>query len=53
LIRDASPKIKHSSGQKRFGDSGYALEELVAELASAFIGAQIGLPADHVEDHVA
>jgi antirestriction protein ArdC len=35
----------------RFGDAGYALEELVAELASAFIGAHIGLPADHVEDH--
>jgi antirestriction protein ArdC len=34
-----------------FGDAGYALEELVAELASAFIGAHIGLPADHIEDH--
>ena len=35
----------------RFGDAAYALEELVAELASAFIGAHIGLPADHIEDH--
>jgi hypothetical protein len=25
----------------------------VAELASAFIGAHIGLPADHHEDHAA
>jgi antirestriction protein ArdC len=32
-------------------DAFYALEELVAELASAFIGAHIGLPADHLEDH--
>jgi hypothetical protein len=27
--------------------------ELVAELSAAFIGAQIGLPADHIEDHAA
>jgi antirestriction protein ArdC len=38
------------SGLARFGDPAYALEELVAELANAFIGATIGLPADHLED---
>jgi antirestriction protein ArdC len=40
-------------GQTRFGDPAYALEELVAELSAAFIGATIGLPADHLDDHVA
>ena len=46
-------RLNRDFGQTRFGDAGYALEELVAELASAFIGAHIGLPADHLEDHAA
>lgn len=37
----------------RFGDDRYAFEELVAELTSAFLGAHLGLPADHLEDHAA
>jgi antirestriction protein ArdC len=44
-------RLNRDFGQTRFGDAAYALEELVAELASAFIGAHIGLPADHLEDH--
>jgi antirestriction protein ArdC len=44
-------RLNRDFGQTRFGDPGYALEELVAELASAFIGATICLPADHLEDH--
>jgi antirestriction protein ArdC len=44
-------RLNRDFGQTRFGDAGYALEELVAELASAFIGATIELPADHLEDH--
>jgi antirestriction protein ArdC len=57
LAHEQSHATRHPSrlnrdfGQTRFGDAGYALEELVAELASAFIGAHIGLPADHLEDH--
>jgi antirestriction protein ArdC len=47
----AEHRLNRDFGQTRFGDAGYALEELVAELASAFIGATIGLPADHLEDH--
>jgi antirestriction protein ArdC len=47
----ADHRLNRDFGQSRFGDAGYALEELVAELASAFIGATIGLPADHLEDH--
>jgi len=35
----------------RFGDSAYAMEELVAELAAAMVGADLGIPADHLDDH--
>lgn len=44
-------RLDRDFGQKRFGDFGYGLEELVAELCAAFVGATIGLPADHIEDH--
>ena len=46
-------RLNRDFGQKRFGDHGYALEELTAELCAAFVGAQIGLPTDHIEDHAA
>ena len=32
--------------QNRFGSAAYAMEELRAELASAFVGAELGLPTD-------
>jgi antirestriction protein ArdC len=57
LAHEASHATRHATrlnrdfGQTRFGDAGYALEEIVADLASAFIGARIGLPADHLADH--
>lgn len=35
----------------RFGSDAYAMEELVAELASAMVGAELGLPVDHLDDH--
>lgn len=59
LAHEASHWTRHPTrldrdfGQTRFGDPAYALEELVAELSAAFIGATIGLPADHLEDHSA
>ncbi len=31
---------------KRFGSAGYAMEELRAEVASAFIGTELGIPTD-------
>jgi len=46
-------RLNRDFGQKRFGDHGYALEELVAELCAAFVGAELGLPPDHIEDHAA
>ena len=35
----------------RFGSDAYAAEELVAELASALIGADLGLPVTHLDNH--
>ena len=40
----------HRDLQHRFGSTGYAQEELRAELASVFIGAETGLPCD-IENH--
>jgi antirestriction protein ArdC len=37
----------------RFGDDKYAAEELVAELAAAFLAADLGFEAQPREDHVA
>jgi antirestriction protein ArdC len=38
---------------KRFGDQAYAFEELVAELGSAFLCAQLGLENEPRQDHAA
>jgi antirestriction protein ArdC len=46
-------RLDRDFGQKRFGDAGYALEELVAELCAAILGAVLGFPGEHVEDHAA
>lgn len=35
----------------RFGSDAYAMEELVAELASAMLGAELGLPTAHLNNH--
>ncbi len=35
----------------RFGSDAYAMEELVAELSSAFVGAELGLPVEHLDHH--
>jgi antirestriction protein ArdC len=36
---------------KRFGDTGYAREELVAELGAAFLCANLGITPEPREDH--
>jgi antirestriction protein ArdC len=46
----ASHRLDRDFG-KRFGDEKYAAEELVAELASAILGSEIGRPVDHLDDH--
>ena len=46
-------RLDRDLGRKRFGDEGYAMEELVAELGSAFLCADLNitpeLRADHAE----
>ncbi len=46
-------RLNRDFGRKRFGDEGYAMEELVAELGSAFLCADLNitpeLRADHAE----
>ena len=37
--------------KNRFGTAAYAAEELVAELSSAMLGAELGLPVTHLESH--
>jgi antirestriction protein ArdC len=35
----------------RFGCEAYAVEELIAELAAAMLGAELGLPVAHLDHH--
>lgn len=35
----------------RFGSEAYAMEELVAELSAAMLGAELGLPVAHLDHH--
>ena len=44
-------RLNRDFGRKRFGDAGYAVEELVAELGSAFLCADLELTPEVREDH--
>jgi antirestriction protein ArdC len=44
-------RIDRDLGRKRFGDAGYAMEELVAELGSAFLCADLSITLEVREDH--
>jgi antirestriction protein ArdC len=44
-------RLARSFGQKRWGDQGYAMEELVAELGSAFLCADIAITSEVRDDH--
>jgi antirestriction protein ArdC len=46
-------RLAREFGQKRWGDEGYAMEELVAELGSAFLSADLDLTPETREDHAA
>lgn len=46
-------RLDRDFGRKRFGDAGYAREELVAELGAAFLCADLGLELTPREDHAA
>lgn len=57
LAHEGTHSTRHPSrldrdfGRKRFGDEGYAIEELVAELGSAFLCADLELTPEVREDH--
>jgi antirestriction protein ArdC len=57
LAHEMTHATKHPSrldrefGRKRWGDEGYAAEELVAELGAAFLSADLGLTPEPREDH--
>ena len=44
-------RLDRDLGRKAFGDAGYAREELVAELGSAFLAADLGLTLEPRDDH--
>ena len=46
-------RLHRDFGRKRFGDEGYAKEELVAELGAAFICADLGITPVVRDDHAA
>jgi len=46
-----SSRLDRDFGRTRFGDQGYAREELVAELGAAFLSADLGLTPEPRADH--
>ena len=46
-------RLDRDFGRKRWGDEGYAVEELVAELGSAFLSADLDLALEPRPDHAA
>ncbi len=46
-------RLNRDMGRKRWGDAGYAKEELVAELGAAFLCADLGITPETREDHAA
>jgi antirestriction protein ArdC len=49
----APSRLDRSFGRQRFGDEGYAMEELVAELGAAFVCADLDLTPEPRPDHAA
>ncbi len=46
-------RLDRNLGGKRFADTGYAMEELVAEIGAAFLCADLGITPETREDHAA
>lgn len=46
-------RLNREFGRKRWGDEGYAIEELVAELGAAFLCADLNITPDIRDDHAA
>jgi antirestriction protein ArdC len=46
-------RLNREFGRRKFGDEGYAIEELVAEMGAAFLCADLGITPEVREDHIA
>ena len=46
-------RLNRDFGRKRFGDAGYAIEELVAEIGAAFLCADLAITPETRDDHAA
>lgn len=46
-------RLARDFGRRKFGDEGYAREELVAEIGSAFLCCDLGITPEPREDHAA
>ena len=46
-------RLNRDFGRKRFGDEGYAMEELVAEIGSAFLCCDLAITPEVRDDHAA
>lgn len=46
-------RLDRDMGRKVWGDAGYSMEELVAEMGAAFLCADLGITAETREDHAA
>lgn len=46
-------RLDRDLGRKKWGDEGYAMEELVAELGSAFLCSDLGITPEVRDDHAA
>lgn len=59
LLHEATHWTKHPTrldrdfGRKKFGDEGYSKEEIVAELAAAYLAADLGLELAPRDEHAA
>jgi antirestriction protein ArdC len=49
----APSRLARDFGRQKFGDEGYAKEELVAELGAAFLCADLGITPEVRDDHAA
>lgn len=49
----APQRLGRDLGRKRWGDEGYAMEELVAELGAAFVCADLALTPEPRAEHAA
>ena len=46
-------RLNREFGRKKFGDEGYAREELVAEIGAAFLACDLGITPEPRDDHAA